>query len=636
MPEDPKKRLRTRSDSLTMANKDLPWIKRYLEGNQLSIPDPYNPGSGKTSSHGLSYHPLSDSTAMIYPEIIQQGDSLVHRSGDTAREYATQNDLGINTDLELAKYYSQDGLIDHTKYAQGGNIMAKKKQVKRLTPKKTVIYADGGWLKENAGTIGGIVGGGLGMIGGPGLSMALGAAGSAVGGMIEGEGGPEELAEDYMIPSSLSKQHYQRAAGGGDLTEYVGPRHEEGGIQLGGLPVEVEGGETRTNNMMHSDRHKITKADIKMYPVLKKSDKGKTMAQITKREHKKFEKRKWDELNDNAAEIAMMPFEQISDDLAPEMGTVAAQGGDITALKAREILGHGQIRGRAITDKQRRFFGAKSKMEDGGDMSAIGKYAPLITSGMDMVGAMIGGPEEVDYGNVGFTPTKREYVSAEPGIQRIRRTFGNAESKLRKYNPGRYMARMGDLASRESDAVTGQSANIQAINAQTANRANLTDVSMANKANLFNKQIGIAEAEANAANRGVNKSRISGNLANIGTISGQMARDDRLFDAQENYNQQMFDYMREKDEYMYGNPETVSSGAYPQMAESDFMTNLPMEAFQIDGMPINVDPNLQTPPDSIPGYENVIQRNQFQLPQYRLASGGDLSHRLRLRPFKTI
>jgi hypothetical protein len=110
LPED---NLRARSDSLTAANSNLPWIQRYQQGNELNIPDPYNPGSGKTSTHGLAYHPYSQDSAMIYPEITQQGDSLVHRTGDAAREYAEQNKLGINTDLELAKYYSQDGLIQH-------------------------------------------------------------------------------------------------------------------------------------------------------------------------------------------------------------------------------------------------------------------------------------------------------------------------------------------------------------------------------------------------------------------------------------------------------------------------------------------------------------------------------------------
>lgn len=127
MNKKPKRDLRKESDSLTIANKDIPWIKRYLEGNALNIPDPYDFGSGKTSTHGLSYHPLNDSIAMIYPEIIQQGDSLVKLDNDAARKYAEQNNTGIITDLELAKYYSENGLIQH---AKGGKVAKSKIYIK--------------------------------------------------------------------------------------------------------------------------------------------------------------------------------------------------------------------------------------------------------------------------------------------------------------------------------------------------------------------------------------------------------------------------------------------------------------------------------------------------------------------------
>jgi len=460
--------------------------------------------------------------------------------------------------------------------------------------------------------------------------MALGpwaaAAGAVVGGVAGWLGGrkedeAEELVEDYIVPQGLPSQHYQRAAGGGDLTEFIGPRHEEGGITLGGLPVEVEGGETRTGTMIHSDRpeKKITSDMIKKYPALKKSDKGKTMAQITKREHKKFEKRQWDEMNDNAAEITMMPFEMISDDLSQPDEQIAAYGGDISASKAREILSHGSIRGKPITDKQRRFFGAKTKAQDGLNLQSFGKFAPLLTSGVDLVGSLISGPEEVDYGRTSFTPAKVNYASAEPGVQRIRRTFGNAESKLRRYNPNRYMSRMGDLAARESDAVTGHAGQIQTYNTQAANRANLLDAQNATRVNMFNKQIGISEAEANAANRGAWRGRMSANLANIGTIGGQMARDERLYEAQDNYNTMMGDYNQELLKILrgYGNDDT-SSGE--QLALP------PITGYNPDAIP-----DIQSEENLFKG--SIPLNNPFN---YRFANGGDLTHRLRLRNFKSV
>ncbi|NJN97928.1 MAG: hypothetical protein HC875_29565 [Anaerolineales bacterium] len=315
--------------------------------------------------------------------------------------------------------------------------------LKRLEGKKQ--YGEGGWLKENAGTVGGAA---LGLVGsallGPVGGMVGMQLGQGLGNQIAGNGA-EELADDYMIPTSLPRQHYQRAKAGMNLTQYAGPRHEQGGVALGGLPVEVEGGETRTNNMIHSDRIKVTKGLVSLYPkVLKKSDVGKTMAEVTKQRAKKFERRKNDELSDKAFEITMLPLEQLSEELSqiiqPETEQAMANGGDITAQSARQILGNGLLRGKRISSPQLRYRGSNGKVQAAGglELAALSKaqeFAPMIFSGLDTVGALISGPETVDYGQVGYAPTKVSYASAEPGIKNIRRTFANAESKLRKYNP---------------------------------------------------------------------------------------------------------------------------------------------------------------------------------------------------------
>jgi len=474
--------------------------------------------------------------------------------------------------------------------------------------------------------------------------MALGPYGAAAGALIGGVAGwlgnkkeedalaaAEEEAKVTPIPVSMPRQSYQRAARGGDLTEFTGPRHEDGGIALGGLPVEVEGGETRTGDMIHSDRpeNKVTSAMIKKYPVLKKTDKGKTMAEVTKKVHKKFEKRQWDELNDNAAEITMMPFEQISDELSgkTDPNYSFADGGDITAAKARQILSHGTIRGRPITAKQRRFFGAKTKAAFGinlggtadPDLSTAGQYgqyAPLIASGIDMVGALASGPEKVDYGQIGYTPTNVSHISAESGIKRIRRNYGNAEAKLRKYNPNRYLARMNELAAGEAGAVTDYAGGVQAKNVEATNRANIVDSRQAMQTNMFNKRVAMSEAEANAANRAANQSRISANVANIGTMAGQMARDEKLDAMQQGRHEDMMG--------IYQGYLDIQNPSFDESRDKQLI--LP--------------PAMGYNPDLIPdiGAEEDLYSGTlplYNMPNYRFAGGGNLTHRLRLRNLKS-
>ena len=115
----PRKLPKHTADSITNANRNLPWVDRYLRGNKLSIPDVINPGSGKRSTHALMSGRVDDKY-VVFPRIVQQGDSLVDL-GDKAFKYAIDNNtLMYLPDSTTAELYSKNGLIDHTKYPEGG------------------------------------------------------------------------------------------------------------------------------------------------------------------------------------------------------------------------------------------------------------------------------------------------------------------------------------------------------------------------------------------------------------------------------------------------------------------------------------------------------------------------------------
>ena len=234
---------------------------------------------------------------------------------------------------------------------------------------------------------------------------------------------------------------------------------------------------------------------------------------------------------------------------------------------------------------------------------------------------MLTGPETVDYGRTSFVPTKINYIDAEPGVKRVRRTFGSAESKLRKYNPGRYLARSADLASREAEAVTDVAGNVQAQNVRAANRASALDARSATRVNMFNKQVGIREAEANAANRAAHRSRISGDLSNIGTMFGQMSRDEKLETANQEYNQRYFDLLEGYQSDLYGEPETLAPTA-PTTLRNQQVIQRPEEQ--------EMDNSLFQGSIELP-YSQGLE--DYQLPRFR--GGGSLTHRLRLRNLKT-
>jgi hypothetical protein len=123
MSKKQKRDLRAESDSLTKKYSHLPWVQRYLQGNELTIPDIFNPSSGKKSSHGLEYRTDDKGGGMIYPRIVQQGDSLVDL-GEGAFDYARKNKTLMYADSILADFYSKNGLIQHSmqKKQKGGKI----------------------------------------------------------------------------------------------------------------------------------------------------------------------------------------------------------------------------------------------------------------------------------------------------------------------------------------------------------------------------------------------------------------------------------------------------------------------------------------------------------------------------------
>lgn len=139
----------------------------------------------------------------------------------------------------------------------------------------------GGFIKNNLGTIGSVAGGAIGSVIAPGVGTGIGAK---LGGMA-GNMGEQALADDPMqqtmgrrrptkMPEATQGSYayggkMKQYAGGGksigigqDAQEFVGPKHEDGGVPLNNN-VEVEGGETMDNlsdgEYIFSDRLTIPK-----------------------------------------------------------------------------------------------------------------------------------------------------------------------------------------------------------------------------------------------------------------------------------------------------------------------------------------------------------------------------------------
>jgi len=132
----------------------------------------------------------------------------------------------------------------------------------------------------------------------------------------------------------------KRADGGmkTPLVEFVGPKHEQGGIQLG--DAEVEGGETMFNNVINSDRDymKITKEIAKEYGLDSKAV-GKTPGQYSSMIEDQFEGQDNDPFAMKDRERILDRLSKLSIDLSEGAKKKIYQGGGVLEKNDRIDFG---------------------------------------------------------------------------------------------------------------------------------------------------------------------------------------------------------------------------------------------------------------------------------------------------------
>ncbi len=411
--------------------------------------------------------------------------------------------------------------------ATGGNIKNKSMKKKRL--------ASGGaaFTSSNAFNIMKLVGGAaITATGNPAIGLPLGISG------VTGLAGDltDEESQVYNPPVSKESQLYQTPlAYGGKIsrTDYEGFSHEDGGISMSNAGVELEGGETRTGDMVHSERVKLNRAMFNYFInkiPLKKGDIGKSISDIVKSRDKGFEMREGDKWNDIARKATQKPFEIMSEEISEVSNELIEQ----------DVM-----------------MGATGFNFE--DLSSM-EYAPVSANiGLGIAEALTP-VEKVDYEQAKFTPTKVSPVDTSAGIGRIKRSFGNIVEKRRRLNPRGYMKDMINIGAAETEAIGDLTSKANVENARLKSRAYAIDSSKQGRLSMFNSQLAAREAEANAANRAKKASTVSTRIASAATQAGQIARDDKLFTAQDEQNQALIDLYNKRLNLDYGTGEEGTAG----------------------------------------------------------------------------
>ena len=152
----------------------------------------------------------------------------------------------------------------------------------------------------------------------------------------------------------------------------------------------------------------------------------------------------------------------------------------------------------------------------------------------------------------------------------------------------------------EAEAIGDYTENTTARNAGMKNQSAMLDSQNRSRLSMMNADIGMREAEANAANRGAKKSVTDMYLNNMFTQFGQKSRDDKSYASQENYNNRMLEIYQERNDIISGGMGYLNEG------DVSATSQIPDNIDPITGMPI-----------------------EDWTPQYR--SGGKLKRRFRTK-----
>jgi hypothetical protein len=518
--------------------------KKFLAGGGPTG-DPKRPklGSSLTIYSSNVPHPLTDLN--VADEIISRGwgsnrDSIMSLTPE-ARQSMIPEGSDVTFDRRKKAPFGTANEGGYKYYKSIPKVIGRTLQTPKKTyynPTKDILsqwgyddqYSFGGWLKNNVGSIAQTAIGGAMVASGIGAPIGMGLIGSGASGMLGsiGEGKEQdEISKVYQPAISKSRQLYDTAVaeGGGDLkrlsrrTDYKGQSHAGGGIDIG--IAEVENGESRTGDIVHSEKIKITPEIMKAYGgkvPFKKGDIGKSVSSLVKRSDNRFEKRSGDEWNDQARKVSQLPFEEMSD----ELSQIYELGIDFQPDKKAD--------GGFLNN-------AKDFINDPGNASIIGSGIGLITN-------ILRKPEKVKYQQAKFTPTNFTAMNTEASIGAIKRSYGDTKERLRRLNPRSYMNNLANIGASEAETIGDSVSKIGLANTQGMNEASMMDSQNISRLSMFNSQVGMQEAEANAANRGRRQTAIDANMNNLFTQMGQKSRDDKMTAMQEKNMQQNYEIQK--------------------------------------------------------------------------------------------
>jgi hypothetical protein len=155
------------------------------------------------------------------------------------------------------------------------------------------------------------------------------------------------------------------------------------------------------------------------------------------------------------------------------------------------------------------------------------------------------GPDKVKLPRLHHDPVNPKLIDPAYQVQQAKDSFATANEAMSQISKKDYLRRRIQSATEEGKVTSGIRGQADATNAQLLNQAEQINKESMMRTDAANLEAAMQEENINAANKGAWQTSRDFYISNLGTMAGEIGRDLRLEDANELYNDRLFNVMNE-------------------------------------------------------------------------------------------
>ncbi len=155
------------------------------------------------------------------------------------------------------------------------------------------------------------------------------------------------------------------------------------------------------------------------------------------------------------------------------------------------------------------------------------------------------GPDKVKLPRLHHDPVNPKLIDPAYQVQQAKDSFATANEAMSQISKKDYLRRRIQSATEEGKVTSGIRGQAAVTNAQLLNQAEQINKESMMRTDAANLEAAMQEENINAANKGAWQTSRDFYISNLGTMAGEIGRDLRLEDANELYNDRLFNVMNE-------------------------------------------------------------------------------------------